>query len=71
MLTRVKKMATIMPIGMHTAVGVVVMASKEGDEGTCEVASKAAVGTRAEDDRATKGQAPTACPSVLPSGCHP
>lgn len=60
-------MGTVTSMGTHTEVGVVRAASREG-EGE---AGGVVVGTRAEDDRATKRQAPMTRPSVLPSECLP
>lgn len=53
----------------HTAVGAVGEAPREGEGVMGGAASKVVVGARVDDDRATKRQVPTACPSVLPSEC--
>lgn len=55
----------------HLEVRVTEVASGEGEEGTGGVAYKVVVGTRAEDDRATRRQALTTHPSVPPSECPP
>lgn len=52
-------------------VAVVAVASREEEEELGGAVSKVVVDTRAEDVRAIKGRAPTACLSVLPSECLP